>query len=45
MIAEFSGRLVVVTLVGGAAATIAANYSAGIETLVDSKDGWRFATL
>ena len=39
MIAEFSGRLVVVTVVGGAAAAIAANYSAGIATLVDSRDG------
>lgn len=45
MIAEFSGRLVVVTVVGGAAAAIAANYSAGIETLVDSRDGWRCAML
>ncbi|KAJ5722611.1 hypothetical protein N7488_000646 [Penicillium malachiteum] len=45
MIAEFSGRLVVVTVVGGAAAAIAANYSAGIESLVDSRDGWRCATL
>ncbi|KAJ5674030.1 hypothetical protein N7462_009469 [Penicillium macrosclerotiorum] len=45
MIAEFSGRLVVVTVTGGAAAAIAANYSAGIEALVDSKDGWRCATL
>lgn len=45
MIAEFSGRLVVVTVVGGAAAAIAASYSAGIDTLVDSRDGWRCATL
>lgn len=45
MIAEFSGRLVVVTVVGGAAAAIAANYSAGIDTLVDSRDGWRCATM
>ncbi|KAJ6096190.1 hypothetical protein N7486_006936 [Penicillium sp. IBT 16267x] len=45
MIAEFSGRLVVVTVVGGAAAAIAANYSAGIDTLVDSRDGWRCATI
>ncbi|KAJ5918872.1 hypothetical protein N7454_010016 [Penicillium verhagenii] len=45
MIAEFSGRLVVVTVVGGAAAAVAANYSAGIDTLVDSRDGWRCATL
>lgn len=45
MIAEFSGRLVVVTVTGGAAAAIAANYSTGIETLVESRDGWRCATL
>jgi hypothetical protein len=45
MIAEFSGRLVVVTVVGGAAAAIAANYSAGVDTLVDSRDGWRCATM
>lgn len=45
LIAEFSGRLVVVTVVGGAAAAIAANYSAGIDTLVDSRDGWRCATM
>ncbi|CEJ56423.1 hypothetical protein PMG11_02631 [Penicillium brasilianum] len=45
MIAEFSGRLVVVTITGGAAAAIAANYSTGIEALVDSRDGWRCATL
>ncbi|KAJ5683815.1 uncharacterized protein N7477_000160 [Penicillium maclennaniae] len=38
-------RLVVVTVVGGAAAAIAANYSAGIDTLVDSRDGWRCATI
>ena len=41
MIAEFSGRLVVVTVVGGAAAAIAASYSAGVDSLVDSRDGWR----
>ncbi|OQE05908.1 hypothetical protein PENVUL_c021G02685 [Penicillium vulpinum] len=45
LITEFSGRLVVVTVVGGAAAAIAANYSAGTETLIDSKDGWRCATI
>ncbi|KAJ5287606.1 hypothetical protein N7478_003292 [Penicillium angulare] len=45
MIAEFSGRLVVVTVVAGATAAIAANYSAGIDALVDSRDGWRCATL
>lgn len=45
MVSEFSGRLVVVTVVGGAAAAIAANYSAGVDKLVDSRDGWRCATL
>lgn len=45
MIAEFSGRLVVVTVVGGAAAAIAANYHSGVDTAVGSKDGWRCATL
>jgi hypothetical protein len=45
MISEFSGRLVVVTVVGGAASGIAASYSAGIDTLVDSRDGWRCATM
>ncbi|QQK46944.1 hypothetical protein Pdw03_1842 [Penicillium digitatum] len=45
LIVEFSGRLVVVTVVGGAAAAIAANYSSGIDTLVDSRDGWRCATI
>ncbi|EKV05923.1 hypothetical protein PDIG_81200 [Penicillium digitatum PHI26] len=45
LIVEFSGRLVVVTVVGGAAAAIAANYSSGIDTLVDSRDGWRCATM
>lgn len=45
MVAEFSGRLVVVTVIGGAAAAIAANYSAGIETLIDSRDGWKCATM
>lgn len=45
MIAEFSGRLVVVTVTGGAAAAIAANYSSGIDALVDSRDGWRCTML
>lgn len=45
LIAEFSGRLVVVTVVGGAAAAIAANYSSGVDRLVDSRDGWRCATM
>lgn len=45
MIAEFSGRLVVVTVTGGAAAAIATNYSSGIDALVDSRDGWRCTML
>lgn len=45
MISEFSGRLVMVTIVGGAAAAIAANYSTGAEQLIDPKDGWRSATM
>jgi hypothetical protein len=44
MISEFSGRLLVVALVGGAAAAIAMNYSSGAEHL-ESRDGWRSATL
>lgn len=48
MISEFSGRLVVVTVVGGAASAIAANYTTGqtgAERLIDSRDGWRCATM
>ena len=45
MISEFTGRLIVVTIVGGAAAAIASNYSTGAERLVDSRDGWRCATV
>lgn len=45
MISEFTGRLIVVTIVGGAAASIASNYSTGAERLVDSRDGWRCATV
>ncbi|GAB1211705.1 hypothetical protein ATERTT37_000829 [Aspergillus terreus] len=45
MIAEFSGRLLVVAVVGGAAAAIASNYSTGADGLVGSQDGWRCATL
>ncbi|KAI2793103.1 hypothetical protein POX_b03151 [Penicillium oxalicum] len=45
MIAEFLGRLVVVTVIAGAAAVIAANYSSGIEALVDSRDGWKCAAM
>ncbi|KAE8387740.1 hypothetical protein BDV23DRAFT_195592 [Aspergillus alliaceus] len=45
MISEFSGRLLVVALVGGAASAIASNSSAGAEHIVASQDGWRIATL
>ncbi|KAK6838860.1 hypothetical protein RU639_000310 [Aspergillus parasiticus] len=45
MIAEFSGRLLVVAMVGGAASAIASNSAAGAEKLVASHDGWRIATL
>ncbi|KAL5357731.1 hypothetical protein BJX96DRAFT_23709 [Aspergillus floccosus] len=45
MISEFSGRLLVVAVVGGAAAAIASNYSTGADGLVGSQDGWRCATL
>ncbi|OGM42124.1 hypothetical protein ABOM_009165 [Aspergillus bombycis] len=45
MIAEFSGRLLVVAMVGGAASAIASNSATGAEKLVASHDGWRIATL
>ncbi|KAL2815018.1 hypothetical protein BJX63DRAFT_188072 [Aspergillus granulosus] len=45
MIAEFAGRILVVAVVGGASAVVAANYSAGTEHLVKSQDGWRCAGL
>lgn len=45
MISEFSGRLLIVAVVGGAAAAIASNYSTGAEQLVASQDGWRSASL
>ncbi|KAE8421862.1 hypothetical protein BDV36DRAFT_291973 [Aspergillus pseudocaelatus] len=45
MIAEFSGRLLVVAMVGGAASAIASNSAASAEKLVASHDGWRIATL
>ncbi|KAF7714380.1 Uncharacterized protein PECH_008745 [Penicillium ucsense] len=45
MIREFPGRLVVVAVIAGAAAAVAANYSSGIEALVDSRDGWRCAAF
>ncbi|OJJ39280.1 hypothetical protein ASPWEDRAFT_150280 [Aspergillus wentii DTO 134E9] len=45
MIREFSGRLIIVTIVGGATSAIAGNYSTGAERLVDARDGWRCATV
>ncbi|GAB1203402.1 hypothetical protein APSETT445_002037 [Aspergillus pseudonomiae] len=45
MIAEFSGRLLVVAMVGGAASAIASNSAAGAERFVASHDGWRIATF
>jgi len=45
MIAEFAGRILVVAVVGGASAAVAANYSTGTEHLVKSQDGWRCAGL
>ncbi|PYH92752.1 hypothetical protein BO71DRAFT_17686 [Aspergillus ellipticus CBS 707.79] len=45
MIAEFSGRLLLVAVVGGAAGAIASNHSAGADHIVDSRDGWRCATI
>lgn len=41
VISEFSGRLIVVIIVGGAVAAVAGHYSTGAEQLVDSKDVWR----
>lgn len=45
MVSEFTGRLVLVAIVGGAASAVAGNYSTGTEQLVDAKDGWRCATM
>ncbi|OJK05148.1 hypothetical protein ASPACDRAFT_56541 [Aspergillus aculeatus ATCC 16872] len=45
MIAEFSGRLLVVAVVGGAAAAVASTQSTGADQLVGSQDGWRSASL
>lgn len=41
VISEFSGRLIVVTIVGGAVAAVSGHYSTGVEQLVDSKNVWR----
>ncbi|KAL4868902.1 hypothetical protein BDV12DRAFT_91180 [Aspergillus spectabilis] len=45
MIAEFAGRILIVAVVGGAAAAVASHYSTGTEHLVKSQDGWRVAGL
>ncbi|KAL4882834.1 hypothetical protein BJY04DRAFT_216923 [Aspergillus karnatakaensis] len=45
MINEFAGRILIVAVVGGAAAAIASHYSTGTEHLVKSQDGWRVAGL
>lgn len=46
MISEFAGRLIVVTVVGGASAAVAANYSSsGPNQAMESRDGWRCALL
>ncbi|KAL5045667.1 hypothetical protein BDW71DRAFT_77067 [Aspergillus fruticulosus] len=45
MIAEFAGRILVVAVVGGAAAAIASHHSTGTEHLVKFQDGWRVAGL
>jgi hypothetical protein len=45
IIAEFAGRILIVAVVGGAAAAVASHYSTGTEHLVKSQDGWRVAGL
>ncbi|PWY84529.1 hypothetical protein BO94DRAFT_101928 [Aspergillus sclerotioniger CBS 115572] len=45
MISEFSGRILVVAVVGGAASAIASTHSTGADQIVDSRDGWRCATI
>ncbi|RAL15423.1 uncharacterized protein BO97DRAFT_211589 [Aspergillus homomorphus CBS 101889] len=45
MIADFSGRLLVVAVVSGAAAAVASTQSTGADHLVGSQDGWRCASL
>lgn len=44
-ISEVSGRLVVVTIVGGAAACLTAHLSTGADHLIDPRDGWRCAMM
>lgn len=43
LISEFSGRLLVATIVAGAVSAFASNSSTGIERLIDAKDGWKCA--
>lgn len=43
LISEFSGRLLVVTIVAGAVSAFASNSSTGVERLIDAKDGWKCA--
>lgn len=43
MVSEFTGRLVLVAIVGGAASVVAGHYSTGTDQLVDPRDGWRCA--
>ncbi|KKK12073.1 hypothetical protein AOCH_003760 [Aspergillus ochraceoroseus] len=45
MISEFTGRILVAAVVGGASAAVAAHYSTGAEHLVKSQDGWRCALV
>lgn len=43
MVSEFTGRLVLVAIVGGAASVVAGHYSTGTEQFVEPRDGWRCA--
>lgn len=43
MVSEFTGRLVLVAIVGGAASVVAGHHSTGTEQFVDPRDGWRCA--
>jgi hypothetical protein len=44
-IPELAGRLVVVTMVGGAAACFVALFSSDISHAIDPRDGWKCAAL
>lgn len=43
IISEFSGRLLMVTIVAGAVSAVASNYPTGAERWIDGKDGLRGA--